>query len=77
MVFSTLVFIFKFLPFVLVPVFLIRNLKVKNALLLLASLIFYAWGERDRVLLMIGSIVFNYCHPSKKMGLPIILRKIQ
>jgi alginate O-acetyltransferase complex protein AlgI len=59
MVFSSTVFLFVFLPAVLTVYFLAAN-SLRNALLLLASLIFYAWGEPKYVLLMIGSIIFNY-----------------
>ena len=44
MVFSSLNFLFLFLPIVLVLYFLSPR-KIKNAILLVASLIFYAWGE--------------------------------
>ncbi len=59
MVFSSIVFIFMFLPAVMV---LYRTLpeKLRNGLLLVASLIFYAWGEPVYVLLMMFSIIFNY-----------------
>ena len=44
MVFSSLVFLFTFLPAVLLIYFLVPR-PAKNAALLAASLIFYAWGE--------------------------------
>src|SRR5690606_26391210 len=59
MVFSNLVFLFAFLPTVLVLYFLVRN-EWKNYLLLIASLIFYAWGEPKYVFLMLFSIFLNY-----------------
>ena len=62
MVFSTPVFLFLFLPIVLVLNYAIpkKYIAAKNAVLLAASLFFYAWGEPKNVLLMILSIAFNY-----------------
>ena len=48
-----------FLPIVL-AVYYIVPYKVKNIVLLLASLFFYAWGEPVYVILMVLSIIFNY-----------------
>ncbi|MEO2076867.1 MAG: MBOAT family O-acyltransferase [Bacillus sp. (in: firmicutes)] len=59
MVFSNLVFLFIFLPLVLVSYFLIRK-ELRNYLLLAFSLVFYAWGEPKYVVIMIFSIVLNY-----------------
>ncbi|RDY23939.1 MBOAT family protein [Romboutsia maritimum] len=59
MVFSSLVFLFLFLPIVLVFYYLSGS-KFKNYILLIASLFFYAWGEPKYIFLMIGSILVNY-----------------
>lgn len=59
MVFSSLVFLFVFLPVVL-TLYYISSKKYRNYLLLLASLFFYAWGEPTYVLIMLISIVINY-----------------
>ena len=59
MLFSSLTFLFAFLPLTLALYFLVKD-KYKNYILLLASLIFYAWGEPKYIILMIFSIVFNY-----------------
>lgn len=59
MVFSSLTFLFAFLPITLIGYYLLPK-KAKIAFLLLASLVFYAWGEPLYVLLMIGSIVINW-----------------
>lgn len=59
MVFSSTVFLFIFLPLVLAFYYLLGK-KYRNTFLLLASLIFYTWGERKMVLLMIASIGLNY-----------------
>lgn len=60
MVFSSAIFLFAFLPIVCGLYFIMPNLKVKNALLIVASLIFYGFGEPIYVLLMIASIIVNY-----------------
>ena len=59
MVFSSLTFLFAFLPVALIGCFALPK-KWKIAFLLLISLVFYAWGEPVYVLLMIGSIVVNW-----------------
>ena len=59
MVFSSLTFLFAFLPITLIGYYLLPQ-KAKIAFLLLASLVFYAWGEPLYVLLMIGSITVNW-----------------
>ena len=53
MVFSSLPFLFLFLPLCLVLYFLMPNLKLKNAVLLVMSLVFYSTGEPVYVLLML------------------------
>ena len=59
MLFSSITFLFMFLPIVMAVYYLVPN-GVKNIVLLLASLFFYAWGEPVYVVLMILSIVLNY-----------------
>ncbi len=59
MVFSSLPFLFFFLPATLILYFLMPQ-KGKNAVLLLVSLLFYGYGEPVYILLMIGSILLNY-----------------
>ena len=59
MVFSSIVFLFYFLAPVLLA-HLYAPKRVKNIVLLIASLIFYSWGEPKYVLVMIFSILFNY-----------------
>ena len=59
MVFSSLIFLWLFLPVVLGMYFLTKE-SYRNVLLLVASLFFYAWGEPVYVLVMILSIVVNY-----------------
>ena len=62
MIFSSAEFIFLFLPGTLLLYYspLFRGRRARNVLLLLVSLLFYAWGEPVRVLLLLGSIVFNW-----------------
>ena len=61
MVFSSLLFLFRFLPIVFL-VYVITPQKLKNFVLFLASLIFYAWGEPKYVVLMIFSTVVDFIH---------------
>ncbi len=60
MVFSSITFLFCFLPVVLLLYYVCRSIVWKNVILLIASLLFYAWGEPVYVILMILSILFNY-----------------
>ena len=60
MVFSSTVFVFFFLPACLLLYYLIPQLRLKNIVLLLFSLIFYAWGEPVYIILMILSILMNW-----------------
>ncbi len=60
MVFSSNVFLFAFLPLFLAVYFIIPWRPAKNVVLLLFSLLFYAWGEPIYVFLMIGSIIVNW-----------------
>jgi len=59
MIFSSLFFICIFLPVTLILYYVVPK-KAKNLILLIMSLVFYAWGEPVYVLLMMFSIVFNY-----------------
>jgi len=61
MVFSSLNFLFVFLPIFLILYFLVPR-WCKNAILFIASLIFYAWGEPVYVVLMIFSTLVDYTH---------------
>jgi alginate O-acetyltransferase complex protein AlgI len=61
MVFYSTVFLFIFLPLVLVVHSCLRLPRFQNIFLLMASLFFYAWGEPVLILLLLGSIAFNYC----------------
>ena len=54
MVFSSLIFLLAFLPANLLFYYLCRSVKAKNAVLLVFSLVFYAWGEPVYVLILLG-----------------------
>lgn len=60
MVFSSLVFLWLFLPFTLLVYGVLRRPDWRNLFLLAMSLIFYAWGEPRYVLIMVFSILLNY-----------------
>jgi len=59
MIFSSITFLFYFLPIVLGIYYIVPN-KMKNIVLLMSSLFFYAYGEPKYVLIMIISIIFTY-----------------
>ena len=61
MVFSSLYFLFLYLPIVLF-LYYITPLKWRNLLLLLVNLVFYAWGEPVYILIMFLSIGIDYTH---------------
>ncbi|MBR2718602.1 MAG: MBOAT family protein [Clostridia bacterium] len=80
MVFSSNIFLFAFLPVTLAGYYLI-NQRLRNAFLLLMSLLFYAWGEPRVVLVMMGSIIINYLgglaiHATMKDGRHSFLNKL-
>ena len=60
MVFSSMVFIFVFLPAVILLYYVFPWRAWRNTLLCVASLLFYAWGEPIYVLLMLFSVLINY-----------------
>ena len=59
MVFSSPVFLFAFLPIVLI-IYWLAPYKAKNYLLLLASLLFYSWGEPAFVFVVVGAVVIDF-----------------
>lgn len=60
MVFSDLFFVFVFLAACFLCYFCSPKLSIKNGVLIVFSLFFYAWGEPTYVILLLGSTVFNY-----------------
>ena len=59
MVFASPIFLFLFLPLTLAAYFAVPR-GGRNGVLLVASLVFYAWGEAPYLVLVIGSVLFNY-----------------
>ena len=76
MLFSSLSFLFIFLPVVLILYNLSRSGTYRNFVLLLASLFFYAWGEPVIVFILMAMVIFNWlmaaciekAHDDEKMG---------
>ena len=60
MVFSSLIFLFRFMP-IFFLLYFILPMKYKNLCLLIFSLLFYSWGEPKYIILMIASILVDYC----------------
>lgn len=60
MVFSNLFFLYVFLPILFLLYFVIRNDVYRRAILVIFSLLFYAFGEPVYVFLMIGVVLFDY-----------------
>ena len=60
MVFTDLIFLFCFLPISVLLTKQIRNIKLQNILLVVFSLLFYAWSNPIYVVLLILSILWNY-----------------
>lgn len=61
MVFSSVIFLFRFLPLFLICYFVAPK-RMRNLVLFFGSLIFYAWGEPVYVVLMLFSTVSDYIH---------------
>ena len=59
MLFSSMIFLWLFLPVVFISYYLIK-IEYRNVLLLIASIIFYAWGGVSYTLIMFSSIIINY-----------------
>ena len=59
MIFSSLLFLFRFIP-VFFIIYYLAPAKIKNLVLLIGSIIFYAWGEPKFLILIVLSIVINY-----------------
>lgn len=62
MVFSSLLFLCIFFPAVLILYNLSKNITYKNIILVIASLVFYAWGEPVWVILLLISSITDYVH---------------
>ena len=67
MTFSSLIFIFAFWPAALLLYGLVKPARARAVIMIIASLVFYAWGNPVYVILLILSVVFNYyigCDPA-------------
>lgn len=60
MVFSNLFFLYFFLPLNLICYFLAKRIHVRNGILIVFSLFFYAWGEPRYVPLLVGMVLINW-----------------
>ncbi len=60
MLFSSITFLFYFLPFVVILSLIIKGNKWKNLFLMFASIVFFAWGETEMVFLLLLTIYINY-----------------
>ncbi len=60
MLFSSLTFLFAFLPILGILYMIIKNRKLRNIILLIFSLIFYAWGEPKYIFIMLGTTLVSY-----------------
>ena len=60
MVFSSLLFLFRFLPAVLLAYYILPKC-CRNLVLFLSSLFFYAWGEPVYIVLILFSTIVDYC----------------
>ena len=80
MEFSSLYFLYLFLPLTLLVYFLVPGLRLKNIVLLAASLLFYAMGQPVYVLLLVGLSYANFAmarciRPGKRntLLLPVVV----
>ena len=78
MVFSSITFLFFFLPLTFLLYFLTPGIRLKNLILLVLSWAFYAWGEGELVILMMLSSAFNYfiglwISRSKRSAIPLTI----
>ncbi len=60
MIFSSLIFLYLFLPICLISYAAVREMRFKNLVLILFSLFFYAWGEPVRIIYLLLSVMLNY-----------------
>ena len=60
MLFSSLTFLYIYIPLLCFFYFIIRNTTYRKIILTIFSVLFYAWGEPIFVLLILGSVFVNY-----------------
>ncbi len=82
MIFSSISFLILFLPLTVFFYYLLPGIKCRNAVLLIASVVFYALGEPVYIFLLIGSSLVNYAlarimcrcrHPEKILTAAVVL----
>ena len=61
MVFSSLLFVYLFLPCCLLFYFIFKDIRVRNVILLIFSLVFYAWTNPKYILLLVAMVFINWC----------------
>ncbi len=80
MVFSGTPFLFVFLPIVLIGLFVLRSTSARNTWLLVASLLFYIWGEQERIVVLLlsvavcallGRVIEQAAAPRRRAGLAL------
>ncbi len=62
MLFSSIPFLYYFLPIVMIVYFALPKIALKNTWLFIASMFFYAWGEPKHAVLMLAAITFGYVY---------------
>lgn len=60
MVFSSAIFLFVFFPAVFILYHIVPGLKAKNIILIVASLVFYSFGQPEYLFLLLVSVFINY-----------------
>jgi alginate O-acetyltransferase complex protein AlgI len=60
LLFASVIFILFFLPIVTIFYWLRRDIPYRNMMLLVASMIFYFWGETWQIAILLGTVIFNY-----------------
>ncbi len=60
MIFSSLIFLYLFLPLCLLSYAAVKKIQHRNLVLIIFSLIFYAWGEPTRIIYLLLSTLVNY-----------------
>lgn len=60
MVFSSILFLYGFLPLLLIVYFAVRSTKIRNWIMIVFSFVFYAWGEPVWVFLLLGASLLGY-----------------
>ena len=61
MIFSSTIFLFAFCPmFFLTFYFSPKNIKLKNGIIIIASIFFYAWGTGDFLFIILGTLIIDY-----------------